>query len=53
MEDHLKKARQTETIKRAGVEQTKKNLIELIEIQQNQGDLQNSKNDYDEYQRRS
>jgi hypothetical protein len=33
VEDDLKKAGQTETIKRAGVQQAKRNMLELIEIQ--------------------
>jgi hypothetical protein len=48
VEDHLKKSGQTETIKRAGVEQAKKNLAELIEIQKNRGDLQSPKKDYND-----
>ena len=48
VEDHLKKSGQTETIKRAGVEQAKKNLAALIEIQKNAGDLQNPKKDYND-----
>jgi hypothetical protein len=48
VEEHLRKAGQTETIKRAGVEQAKKNLAELIDIQKNADDLQNPKKDYNE-----
>jgi hypothetical protein len=48
VEDALKKAGQTETIKRAGVEQAKKNMLELIEMQKNRGDLANPKKDYNE-----
>jgi hypothetical protein len=48
IEDDLKKAGQTETIKRAGVEQAKKNMAELIEIQKNRGDLADPKKDYNE-----
>jgi hypothetical protein len=48
VEEHLKKAGQTETIKRAGVEQAKKNLAELIEIQKNSGDLQDPRKDYND-----
>lgn len=48
IEEHLKQAGQTETIKRAGVEQAKKNLAELIEIQKNAGDLQSPKKDYND-----
>lgn len=47
-EEHLKKAGQTETINRAGVKQAKQNMLELIEIQKNRGDLENPKKDYNE-----
>ncbi|MGH2674781.1 MAG: hypothetical protein ACRDH1_05135, partial [Actinomycetota bacterium] len=43
VEDDLKKAGQTETIKRAGVKQSKQNMLELIEIQRSRGDLENPK----------
>jgi hypothetical protein len=46
VEDDLKKAGQTETIKRAGVQQAKRNMLELIEIQRDAGDLQDPKKDY-------
>jgi len=48
IEDDLKKAGQTDTIKQAGVEQAKKNLLELIELQKNRGDLADPKKDYNE-----
>jgi hypothetical protein len=48
VEDDLKEAGQTETIKHAGVEQAKKNMLELIELQKNRGDLANPKKDYNE-----
>lgn len=48
VEQHLKKAGQTETIKRAGVKQAKNNLMELLEIQKNRGDLEDPKKDYNE-----
>lgn len=48
VEEDLKKAGQTETIKHAGVEQAKKNMLELIELQKNRGDLANPKKDYNE-----
>jgi hypothetical protein len=48
VEDALKKAGQTETIKRAGVEQAKKSMLELIELQRNRGDLASPKKDYNE-----
>jgi hypothetical protein len=46
VEDDLKKAGQTEAIKRAGVQQAKRNMLELIEIQKDAGDLQDPKKDY-------
>ncbi len=46
VEDDLKKSGQTDTIKHAGVEQAKKNMMELLELQKNRGDLQNPKKDY-------
>jgi hypothetical protein len=46
VEDHLKKAGQTETIKKAGVQAAKENLMELLELQKNQGDLAQPKQDY-------
>jgi hypothetical protein len=48
VEEDLKKAGQTETIKRAGVERAKENMLELIELQKNRGDLADPKNDYNE-----
>jgi hypothetical protein len=48
VEDDLKEAGQTETIKHAGVEQAKKNMLELIELQKNRGDLADPKKDYNE-----
>lgn len=46
IEEHLKKAGETETIKRAGVAQAKQNLLQLIELQMNQGELDSPKEDY-------
>ena len=46
IEDHLKDAGQTETIKSAGVMAAKENLLELIELQKAQGDLERPKKDY-------
>ena len=46
VEAHLENAGQTETIERAGVERAKKNMLELLEIQQDQGDLGSPKEDY-------
>lgn len=48
VEDHLKKAGETETIGRAGVKTAKENLLELLWIQKNTGDLANPKKDYNE-----
>jgi hypothetical protein len=48
VEEDLKKAGQTGTIKRAGVERAKENMLELIELQKNRGDLADPKNDYNE-----
>jgi hypothetical protein len=48
IEDDLKDAGQTETIKKAGVKTAKENLLELIQIQQAQGDLEQPKKDYNE-----
>jgi hypothetical protein len=48
IEDHLKDAGQTETIKKAGVKAAKENLLELLQIQQAQGDLEQPKKDYNE-----
>ena len=46
IEDHLKDAGQTHTIKHAGVKSAKENLLELIELQKNAGDLDRPKKDY-------
>jgi hypothetical protein len=48
VEEDLKKAGETETIKRAGVEQAKMNMLELIELQNKSGELANPKRDYNE-----
>ncbi len=48
VEDDLKKAGQTDTIKHAGVEQAKKNMLELIELQQRAGDLAEPRESYAE-----
>jgi hypothetical protein len=48
IEDDLKEAGQTETIKKAGVKAAKENLLELIQIQKAQGDLERPKTDYNE-----
>lgn len=46
VEDDLKRAGKTSTIKRAGVRTAKENLLELIELQKDKGDLQRPKKDY-------
>lgn len=46
VEDDLKKAGQTDTIKHAGVKAAKENLLELIELQKRAGDLERPKQDY-------
>lgn len=46
VEDDLKRAGQTPTIERAGVRIAKENLLELIQLQKDQGDLQRPKKDY-------
>jgi hypothetical protein len=48
VEDDLKNAGQTETIKRAGVKTAKENLLKLIELQVSAGDLERPKQDYNE-----
>jgi hypothetical protein len=48
VEDDLKDAGQTETIKKAGVKAAKENLLELLQIQKAQGGLEQPKKDYNE-----
>jgi hypothetical protein len=48
VEDHLKKAGQTETIEKAGVKTAKENLVELIELQAAAGNLERPNQDYNE-----
>ena len=48
VEDHLKKAGQTETIKKAGVKAAKQNMMELLELQKKAGDLERPKKDYND-----
>jgi hypothetical protein len=48
VEEHLKNAGQTDTIKRAGVKKAKENLLELIELQRGSGDLERPKKDYND-----
>ncbi|HEX6301574.1 MAG TPA: hypothetical protein VF148_14005 [Acidimicrobiia bacterium] len=46
MEDDLKEAGQTETIERAGVKTAKENLLELIRLEKEAGDLERPRQDY-------
>jgi hypothetical protein len=46
VEDDLKKAGRTDTIKKAGVKRAKENMLELIQLQKNAGDLSRPKKDY-------
>lgn len=46
IEDHIKKAGQTDTIRKAGVKAAKENMLELIRLQQEAGDLGQPKKDY-------
>ncbi|HYH28344.1 MAG TPA: hypothetical protein VEA19_06185 [Actinomycetota bacterium] len=46
VEDDLRKAGDTDTIDHAGVIQAKENLLDLIQIQKQHGDLANPKKDY-------
>jgi hypothetical protein len=48
IEDHLKKAGQTDTISKAGVKAAKQNLLELLDLQKAAGDLAEPKKDYNE-----
>ena len=46
VEDDLKAAGQTATIKRAGVKAAKENMLEVIQLQRQHGDLERPKQDY-------
>jgi hypothetical protein len=46
VEDDLKRSGQTSTIKKAGVKAAKENMLELIQLQKNTGDLARPKKDY-------
>ncbi len=48
VEDDLKKAGQTDTIKKAGVKAAKENTLELIQLQKEAGDLEQPKKDYNQ-----
>lgn len=46
VEDDLKEAGQTETIEKAGVRTAKENLLELIQLEKEAGDLERPRPDY-------
>lgn len=46
IEEHLKKAGLTDTIKRAGTLQAKENMLELLQLEKEAGDLDKPKDDY-------
>lgn len=48
VEEDLKSAGQTETIKGAGIQAAKENMLELILLQKSAGDLQRPRKDYNE-----
>jgi hypothetical protein len=48
VEDDLARSGQTETIKKAGTKAAKENMLELIELQQEAGELEQPKKDYNE-----
>jgi hypothetical protein len=48
VEDDLKRAGQTDTIEKAGVKTAKENLLELIELQAEAGNLERPSQDYNE-----
>lgn len=48
IEDDLKKAGRTDTIKNAGTKAAKENMLELIRLQKQRGDLSRPKKDYND-----
>jgi hypothetical protein len=46
VEEHLKKAGLTDTIKQAGTVQAKENMLELLQVQKEAGDMEKPKDDY-------
>jgi hypothetical protein len=46
VEDDLKKAGQAETIKKAGVKTAKANMLELLQLEKDAGDLERPNKDY-------
>jgi hypothetical protein len=48
VEDDLKRAGQTDTIEKAGVSKAKENMLELIQLQQQAGDLAQPRQDFND-----
>ena len=48
IEDHLREAGATETIDKAGVKTAKENLLELLQMQRDSGELESPRGDYNE-----
>ena len=48
IEDHLRDAGQTETIDKAGVTTAKENMLELLRLQKDAGDLTQPRQDYND-----
>jgi hypothetical protein len=48
VEDALKEAGQTETIERAGVKTAKENMLELLQLQRDEGNLDRPRQDYND-----
>jgi hypothetical protein len=46
VEDHLTKSGQTDTIKQAGTKTAKENMLELIQLQKDAGELDAPREDY-------
>ena len=46
IEEHLTKAGLTDTIEQAGTVQAKENMLELLQLQKEAGDLDRPKDDY-------
>ncbi len=46
IEEHLKKAGLTDTINKAGTVQAKENMLELLQLQNEAGDMETPKEDY-------
>lgn len=48
IEEHLLQAGATEAIKEAGVKTAKENMLELLQIQQDAGDMEKPRADYNQ-----